>query len=209
MSKRRPPGEPPPERPFGQVWPRDREPSSRKKVSEPPPVVPPQTWATQMRRFVWRGMIRPILVWCAHLIKRACDELLVFSLKAVTLMTIVALLGGSYVALQNYSLRQIVDTVVATLSKHHGIEADGQSKEQAIANSPKASPNARPQPQNEIETGSVDSEPPSTRAAQQASPATPPSPPPVARRRPSPPKQKPFFDNLIDRIDEALGWKKS
>jgi len=211
MAKKQPPGEPPPERPFGQVWPRDREPSSGKKASKLPPAVPTQTWATRMRRFVWRRMIRPFLVWSAHLIKRACDELLVFSLKAVALMVIVAFLGGSIVALKNYSLRQIVDTVVATLSKQHGVETDRQPREQAIVDTPAASPTVPSQTlQNQIETGSTHREPPTARDTQQASPAIPtPSPPAVARRRPTPPKEKPFFDSLIDRIDVALGWKKS
>lgn len=207
MAKKGPPGEPPPERPFGQDWPRDREQSRKtKKVTPPTPV---EGWAKRTRRLLWRRMLRPFLVWGANLVKRACDELLVFSLKAVALMAIVALLGGSFVALTNYSLRQIVDTVVATVSKQHGIEPEGQSKKQAIAK-PAAAPSTA-ESKNQIETGSVAREPPSTGDTQQASPTVAPSSPPhpVVRRRSSPPKPKPFFDNLIDRIDEALGWKKT
>lgn len=187
MAKRRLFGEPPPDRPFGQVWPRDRDPNSPKKTSKVSLTVPRLSRATRVRRFAWRRVVRPFLLWSKDLIKRACDELLVFSLKALALVMIIAFLSGSVVALRNYSLRHIVDTVVVTLSKQHGIETGSIGIERTKPTSPSAE-----------------------KLPQVTPPASQKHGPPLAmtKRRPMATREKTFFDRLIDRIDEALGWKK-
>jgi hypothetical protein len=189
MSKRRPPGEPPPERPFGQEWSRDREPSDRKKVAKSKLNAPTQSRAALMYRYVWRRIILPFLIWVKYLIRRSCDELLVFSLKTFCLIAIITVLSGSFLALQNYSLRQLVDIVIVNVSKHHGIETGSISSEHTKPPVAEIEPIPVPVP-NE---------------------STPKDQPRriVEKRRPKPQKERPFFDRLIDRIDEALGWKKS
>jgi len=224
MAKRRLFGEPPPDRPFGQVWPRDRDPNSPKKTSKVSLTVPRLSRATRVRRFAWRRVVRPFLLWSKDLIKRACDELLVFSLKALALVMIIAFLSGSVVALRNYSLRHIVDTVVVTLSKQHGIETGsiGIERTKPTTPNPEELPQVTPPaPQKDglpdgIETGSIGIErtKPTSPSAEKLPQVTPPASqkhgPPLAmtKRRPMATREKTFFDRLIDRIDEALGWKK-
>jgi hypothetical protein len=114
--------------------------------------------------------------------------MLVFTLKATALTAIVGLFGGS-ILLQNYSLRHVVDKVVVTLSAQHGIETGSINPEPVKPLN--VEPRQLPEPTQPGESQKRE------------------VPPTVAKRKAMPPKERPWYDRLIDEIDEAIGWKKT